>query len=142
MANTFSNHFKFQLADKQVDLANGGDTIKLVLMDTGFSFDKDADATWADVSADALGAANGYTGAITLSNQALAEDDANDKASATWDDETITASGGSIGPTPGAIVYDDTTSDDTIIMYIDFGSELTITDGNSLVIEDIEVKIE
>lgn len=65
------------------------------------------------------------TGTITL-----AEDDTNDYLNATFPTVTWTASGGSIGPTPGAILYDDTSSDDTIIGYIDFGGEQTATDGN------------
>jgi hypothetical protein len=82
-------------------------------------------------SDDELATGNGYTqdtkttGVVTLT-----EDDSNDRAEATYPTVTWNASGGSIGPTPGAILYDDTSTDNVIIQYIDFDGEQTATDGN------------
>lgn len=85
--------------------------------------------TWT--SNDELATGNGYTAdSKTTGTITLTEDDTNDYLNATFPTVTWTASGGSIGPTPGAILYDDTSSDDTIIGYIDFGGEQTATDGN------------
>jgi hypothetical protein len=137
---TASNHFKYQLAKKAVDLS--ADTIKIILMNTTFSFNKDSHATLADVTADQLATGNGYTqDDKTLANLSLAEDDTGDKAKMTCDDVTWTASGGAIGPTGAAILYDDTTSDDTVIGCIDFGTDYTVPDGSSLTLQDIEIDI-
>jgi len=140
VTKTFSNHFKYMLADKQIDLS--ADTIKVILMNTTFSFDQDADATYSDVSADELSTGNGYTaGGATLTSLSLSEDDTDDRAEMTCDDVQWDASGGSIGATGAAIIYDDTTADDTVILCIDFGTDYTIPDGSSFALKDIELRI-
>ena len=53
---------------------------------------------------------------------------------------TWLASGGIIGPSPGAIMYDDTTTENTIIGYIDFGGDESRTDGLDLDIKNIELR--
>ena len=58
------------------------------------------------------------------------ENDTNDRGDFTFPTITWNASGGDIGPTPGAILYDDTSSDNTIIGYLDFGGNQTATSGN------------
>jgi hypothetical protein len=137
---TASNHFKYQLAKKLVDLS--ADTIKIILMNTTFAFNKDSHATLADVTADQLVTDHGYTqDNKELANKVVTEDDTNDKCSMTCDDVTWTASGGSIGATGAAILYDDTTADDTVIGCIDFGTDYTIPDGSSLQLQDIEVDL-
>lgn len=137
---TLSNHFKFQLASGNVDFDS--DTFKIILMNTTFAFDKDSDATLALVTADQLTTGNGYTqDDETLANVSVTEDDTDDRAEITWDDVTWTASGGSIGATGAAIIYDDTTSDDTVVGCIDFGADYTVTDGLSFILKDLEVRI-
>lgn len=136
---TLSNHFKYQLAKKQIDM--DADTFKLILMASGFTFNKDSHATLADVSASELTTGNGYTGAIALTNSTVTENDSTDKAVTTFDDVVLTASGGDIGPTPGAIIYDDTTSDDTVVGYIAFSSEITTSADKTLLIQDITINI-
>ena len=66
------------------------------------------------------------TGTITLT-----EDDTYDYLNASFPNVTWTASGGSIGPTPGAILYDFTATEKTIIGYIDFDGEQTATTGET-----------
>ena len=140
MASALSNHFKYQLAKKQIDM--DADTFKLILMATGFTFNKDTHATLADVSASELASGNGYTtGGVTLTNSTVTEDDTNDKASVSFDNISWTASSGALGPTPGAIMYDDTVGDDTIVGFIDFTTERTVTDGNMLLIQNIKVDL-
>lgn len=137
---TVSNHAKYQLADGKIDLS--ADTLKIILMNNTFAFDKDADATLADVTADQLSTGNGYTqNNYTLASVTLTEDDANDYAIMACDDVSWTASGGSIGPAGAAIIYDDTTSDDTVIGCIDFGTDYTVADGNILQITNIEITV-
>lgn len=135
---TLSNHYKYQLMKKLIDLS--ADTLKIILMNNTYAFDKDADATLADVTADQLATLNGYTqNDKTLANLVLTEDDVNDKGSMTCDDVSWTAAGGSIGPTGAAIIYDDTTADDTVIGCIDFGTDYTINDESSFLIKDIKI---
>lgn len=89
-----------------------------------------------------LAAGNGYTkGGQTLAGVSYTEDDTNNRANATWNDITWTASGGSIGPSPCAIVYDDTVSDDTIMFAIIFAVEKTALDTFTFVITSIGSRI-
>jgi len=140
MTTEASNHIKYKLATGAIDFSS--DTFKIILMDTGFTFDKDAHETYSDVSGSELSSGNGYsTGGNTLAGVSVTEDDTDDRTEVTWNNTTWTASGGSIGPTPGAIIYDDTDGDDTIVGYIDFGGEQTQTDGGTCTISNIEVRI-
>ena len=137
---TLSNHYKYQLMKKLVDLSV--DTLIIILMNNTFAFAKDTDATLALVTADQLDTLHGYTqNDKTLANLVLVEDDTNDKGKMTCDDLSWTASDGSIGATGAAIIYDDTTSDDTVIGCIDFGTDYTISSGSKFGITDIEIDI-
>lgn len=131
---TLSNHWKYQLGKKLVDVS--GDTFKIILMNDAFAFDKDAHATLADVisspSAE-LATENGYTQQNKeLAGGSWAENDSTDKGIRTFDNVTWTASTGSIGPTGCAVIYDDTSADKTVVGCIDFGVDYTIPDGSSL----------
>lgn len=143
MATAASNKIKFLLASKQIDLAN--DTLKIILMADGFTFDKDVHHGYANVSANEL--ANGYgytTGGATLANKVVAEDDTNDRANMTCSSVAWTANGGNIGPTPGAIIFDDTPTTpqaDPVAGYIDFGGAQTQANGGVFTIANIEVRI-
>lgn len=140
---TLSNHWKYQLGKKAVDVS--ADTFKVILVNTSFAFDKDAHATLADVVASPspeLATNFGYTQQNKeLSGGSWAESDTNDTGERTFDNVTWTASGGSIGPTGAAIIYDDTTSDDTVVGCIDFGSDYTISDGSSFQLQSIKISL-
>jgi hypothetical protein len=93
-------------------------------------------------SDDELSTGNGYTqDTKTLANTTVTEDDTNDRAEMSADDVSWTASGGAIGPTPGAILYDDTSPDDTIIGYLDFGGNQSAASGANFTITTIRVRI-
>jgi len=85
---------------------------------------------------DELATGGGYTkdtkttGTVTMT----AEDDANDRCDATFPTVSWTASGANIGPTPGALLYDDTSSENTIIGYLDFDGDVTKVPPDSLYI--------
>lgn len=135
---TLSNHYKAELLKGSIDL--DGDTLKIILMNTTFTFDKDAHATLADVTADQLATQFGYTqNDKALTTVVIAEDDTNDRGQMTCDNVTWTAAGGDIGPSGSAIIYDDTTADDTVIGCIDFGTDYTIPDASSLQLQSIIV---
>jgi hypothetical protein len=140
VVTTISNHFKYMMMTKKVDMEN--DVFKMILLNTSFAFDKDAHATLADVTADQLATNYGYTqNNKTLSGAAVVESDALDKATCTWADVTWAASGGSIGPSGAAIIYDDTTTDDTVVCCIDFGADFTTPDGFSFQVQAPEVDL-
>ena len=140
---TLSNHFRYMLATKQIDFtASGGDAFKIILMNTTFSFDKDAHATLSDVTASQLATDYGYTqDTKDCTVASITEDDTNDVARVVFSDVTWTASGGAIGASGAAIIYDDTTSDDTVVCCIDFGADGTAQDGFNFQITDIVVDI-
>jgi hypothetical protein len=141
--STLSNHWKYQLGKKLVDVS--ADTFKIILMDDTFVFDKDTHATLADVISSPskeLATAYGYTRQNKeLSGGAWAEDDTGDQGARTFNDVTWTASGGSIGPTSCAIIYDDTTADDTVVGCIEFGTDYTIPDGSSFQLQAIKISL-
>ena len=143
MSSTVANKLKFLLASKAIDFAN--DSFKIILMASGFVFNLDTHHAYADVSASELATGYGYTrNTKTLSSVLVTEDDTNDRTEVTWANITWTASGGSIGPTPGAIIFDDTVTTptvDPIVGYIDFGGEQTQADGGVATISNVELRI-
>ena len=140
MATEASNRIKYALATKLIDFAN--DVFKIILMQSGFSFDKDGHHGYSNVVGSELATANGYTlGGYTMTGVAVTENDLDDRTEVTWDSAVWTASGGPIGPTPGAILYDDTATDDPLVAYIDFGGDQTQADGGVLTIANVEVRI-
>lgn len=95
--------------------------------------------TWD--SDDELATGNGYTqDTEVLANPVVTEDNVLHYTNCTFDDVTWLAAGGIIGPSPGAILYDDTTAENTIIGYIDFGGDESRTAGLDLDIKNIELR--
>lgn len=140
MANQASNKIKYLLATKVVDFAN--DTFKIILMQSGFVYNKDTHEKYADVSGSELAAGNGYTaGGNTLAGVSVAEDDVDDRCEVTWNNTTWTAVGGTIGPASGAIIYDDTEPNDAIVGYLDFGGDYSQADGGTATLIGIEFRI-
>ena len=143
MATEASNKIKFLLATKKIDFSN--DSFRIALMADGFSFNKDTHTIWANVSASELtaGTAFGYAKS-TATGATVLEDTTNDKCSVKWANVQWTASGGDIGPTPGAIIYDATVTTPSslpIVGYYDFGGNQTQIDGGTFVIVAPEVDL-
>ena len=148
MASEVGNKAKYCLSVGDIDFSS--DSFKIILMDTGFSFNEDTDHQYSDVSGDELATGNGYTqDTKTLAGVSVTEDDTDDRVEITWNNVTWTASSGDIGPTPGAIIYDDTvtssgtaTTADPVIGFIDFGTtEITQEDGGTLTLKNIQLNI-
>lgn len=134
-----SNHYKHELMDGNIDF--NAHAFKIMLMNSAYSFIVDDHAIWSDVSASELADGHGYsTGGASLTLSTLSEDDTNNRAEASFADVTWTASNGSIGPSSGAIIIDDTHASDCIVGFIDFGGAQTATDGGSFKITNIKVR--
>lgn len=119
------NQFVEDLAEKVHNL--GADTLKVGLTN---SAPLATNTVWANITE--ITAGNGYTAggtATTISSSA--------QTSGTYKlvitDVTFTASGGSIGPFRYVVLYNDTPTSpaDPLIGYYDYGTNVTITDGNS-----------
>lgn len=124
------HEFGNEVADESHDLA--ADTFKAVLTNTAPT--QAGSAVLADITQISNG--NGYTtGGVTLSSVTFAETGSGtgvwefDAAAFSW-----TASGGSIGPFRYVVIYNDTAANDEILGYADYGTSVSITDGNSLTV--------
>jgi len=119
--------FVENLAEKVFNL--GSDTLKVALSNTAPNA---TDGTLSQITQ--ITAQNGYT-----AGGAAATILTSSQTSGTYKlflaDVTFTASGGSFGPLRYAVLYDDTATNDELIGYWDYGTSITITDGNSLVVD-------
>jgi len=139
MATLPSNHFLAERNKGNFDAIN--DQCIGILMQSGFVFDPDVHAIYTDVSANELPTGNGYTQkSLVLTTPSVSEDDTNNRSDITFDNATVTASGGSIGPCPGMTIIDDTHINDMIVGYIDFGSDQTANDGAPFTVANIIVR--
>lgn len=140
VVTTVPNHYKYLLKLKQID--ESSDVYKIILMNDSFAFDKDAHAILSGVTSSQLSTGFGYTqNSKELANPVVSESDTNDKASTIWDDVIWTASGGSIGPAGAAIIYNDTIVEKPIACCIDFGTDFTVLDGFSFLIQAPEIDL-
>lgn len=110
----------------------GTDTIKVALTNSAPSVT--ASKKLSDITQ--ISAGNGYvSGGSTATGTSYVESPFN---SGIWkfsaDDVEFTASGGAIGPFRYAVFYNDTATDDPLIGYLDFGSSITLADGNGYMI--------
>lgn len=144
ITGTASNHVKYQIGKKEIDLSS--DTIIAVLMDTTFSFSPDSHPTLASITANQLATKNGYTqDNKALTSVVFTEDDTNDKATLSCDDITWTATedddSTGIGPTGSMCFVDTDTSDDTVICCIDFDADYPIASGSSIQFKNITISL-
>ena len=122
------SEFFYLMAKGSVDLDT--DTLKIILMDTGFTYARATHHLYADVSADELGAGNGYLQKTeAMAGISISRNDTLYKVTITWTNPAWTASGGAIGPSPGAFILVENIDDDPLVCYIDFGGEGTEPDG-------------
>lgn len=107
-------------------------TFKVALLNSSGTYNSAHDE-WADVSANEISSANGYTtpgqnlGSPTLTNNS---------GTIEWSgtDPVWTASGGSIGPTENAVIYDDTSTGDKLVCHLNFTAQ-TAASGATLTID-------
>lgn len=115
------------LAEKVHNL--GADTLKVLLTNSAPSASNTVKANLTEISAGNGYTAGGTAATITSSSQ----------SSGTYKlvlaDVVFTASGGSIGPFRYAVLYNDTASNDELIGWWDYGSPLTVNDGETFTID-------
>lgn len=129
------NQFVEDMAQKVHDLfgtaGSGADTIKVILSNAAPNVS--THVVRADVTE--LSTANGYTsGGSSVANVGARS---GGTVTVTATNVTFTASGGAIGPFRYVIAYNDTPTSpaDPLIAYWDYGSALTLADGESLTIK-------
>lgn len=132
MANMVYNNFKEEVMEGTFDLIN--DTVKIALLSSGHTPDKDTHTAWSDVSGDEVSGTGYTTGGETLAGKAVSQDDTDDEGvfdanNVTWSSSSITAQ--------YAVVYD-TTASNKLICLIDFGSDQTSSNGDFTVQFDSE----
>lgn len=132
MATGVYNRFRAGMIKGDFDLEN--DDIKVALMDDNHSFSED-DNTWSDVSANEISGTNYDSGGKSLSNKSVTQNDTDNKGEfdaddITWSDATFSAY--------HAVIYDDTNSNDELIASLDFGSEISVSDGDFTIEWDSE----
>lgn len=123
MASGMYNRFKANLMNKEIDLGDGGDTIKVMLMKTTHEFTLTHNQK-SEIVANELDAGDGYTvGGATLAGQTVTQGESTmwDGTDVEWADATFTAY--------HAVIYDDTLTDDDLIGSIDFGGAKTVSAG-------------
>ena len=119
--------FVENLAEKVFNL--GADTLKVLLTNSAPAAANGVKSDLTEISS-----GNGYTaGGATASISSSAQTSGTYKL--VLGDVTITASGGSIGPFRYAVLYDDTAASDQLIGYWDYGSSITLADGESITVD-------
>jgi hypothetical protein len=119
------------------DVDHDTDSLIWILMDTGFVFDRANHHEYADISASELGTGNGYTQkTLAAAGISITRNDSLFKVETTWSNPQWTASGGAIGPSPGAFILNDTVANDPMLMYIEFDSEGSEPSGGTFTISN------
>ena len=122
------NSFVEALAEKVHNL--GSDTLKVMLTNTAPVATNTIKADITEITAGNGYTAGGNTASVTSSAQ----------TSGTYklvlgDPATWTATGGSIGPFQYAVLYNDTATNDELIGWWDYGSAVTLADGESFAVD-------
>lgn len=132
-----ASYVKFQafagdLAGKVHDVLGtagaGADTLKIYLSNSA------PNVATALIKADVaeITNQNGYTAPVTTANAGV---NTTGTVTVTGTNVTITAAGGSVGPFRYIILYNSTAASGPLISYWDYGSNLTLADGDSFVIK-------
>jgi hypothetical protein len=125
--------------DFVVNLANtmdlNGDTLKVALCNTDPTSGTDVRADGNGVLANITEISYTNLSARTLQNVTSTQTSGTYKLSA--DDLVLTASGGSVAPFRYVIIYNDTPTSpaDPLVGYYDYGSSLTLNDGDTFTID-------
>lgn len=127
MATTvdFYNSFLKESLDGTIDLDT--DTLKVLLVTSGYTFDRDAHSRRSSITNEVVG--TGYTaGGVTLAAKVITQDNANDRALFDFDDPEWLLSSFTAR---AAVIYKSTgiAANDPLVCRIDFGGDQTVTGG-------------
>lgn len=123
------NVFVEDLAEKVHNL--GADTLKVALTNTA----PNAGTHTGLANITEISAGNGYTaGGNTASVTSSAQTSGTYKL-VLGDPATWSASGGTIGPFRYAVLYNDTSTGDRLIGWWDYGTSITLADGESFTVD-------
>jgi hypothetical protein len=122
------NSFVEALAEKKHDL--GADTLKVLLTNSAPVATNSVKADLTEISA-----GNGYTAGGNAASVTSSAQTSGTYKLVLGDPATWTASGGSIGPFQYAVLYNDTASSDELIGWWDYGSAVTLADGESFAVD-------
>ena len=121
------NCFVEDCAEKVHNL--GSDTLKVMLTNSAPVATNTVKANLTEISA-----GNGYTaGGTAASITSSAQSSGTYKL--VLGDVVFTASGGSIGPFRYAVLYNDTSTSDSLIGWWDYGSSVTLADGETFTVD-------
>lgn len=121
------NAFVEDLAEKVHNL--GSDTLRILLTNSAPSASNSVKGDLTEISA-----GNGYTAGGTAATTSSSA-----QTSGTYKlvlaDVVFTASGGSIGPFRYAVLYNDTSTSDSLIGYWDYGSSITLATTETFTVD-------
>lgn len=121
------NAFVEDVAEKVHNL--GADTLKVMLTNSAPSASNSVKADITEISS-----GNGYTAGGTAASISSSS-----QTSGTYKlvlaDVVFTASGGSIGPFRYVVLYNDTSTSDSLIGYYDYGSSITLASGETFTVD-------
>lgn len=112
------------LAEKKHDL--GADTLKIALTNVAPSLSNTQLSNISEVS---------YTYCSSRTLTVSSSTQSSGVYSLVLSDLTLTASGGSVGAFRYLVVYNDTSTNDLLIGYTDYGSSITLADGEYITID-------
>ena len=121
------NSFVEALAEKAHNLQS--DVLKVMLSNTAPSA---TNAVKTDITE--ITAGNGYTAGGTQATQ-VSSAQTTGTYKLVLNDVTFTAAGGSLAAFRYAVLYNDTATNDELIGWWDYGSAVTITNGNSFTVD-------
>ena len=121
------NSFVESVAEKTHNL--GSDTLKVALTNTA---PVATNTVFANITEIAAG--NGYSAGGTASAQ-VSSAQSSGVYKLVLTDVVFTASGGSIGPFRYIVLYNDTAASDELIGYYDYGTNVTVTTGNTFTVD-------
>jgi len=124
---TYFQAFTEAVAEKKHDL--GSDALNVALCAAANAPSASGDAVLADLTAASL--TNLLDAALSVSSSS--------QSGGTYhlviSDKTLQASGGSVGPFRYVVVYNDTATNKDLIGYWDYGSDVTLADGETLLVD-------
>ncbi len=118
------NSFVEAVAEKVHNL--GSDTLKVALTNSAPSAGNTQLSNITEIS---------YTNLSSRTLTASASSQTSGTYKLVINDLVLTASGGSVGPFRYVVIYNDTATNDELIAYYDYGSSITLADGDTLTID-------